>query len=448
MSEFDNHPTVKLVRSKTKIADDSISAFRIDYHWLRNLCLEAGADDVGFVEIDRPELDDQRQDILTTFSATKTLVCFVRRMNRENLRSPARTLSNLEFHYSIDEVTSIARKIVAALERHQVRALSTAVGFPMEMDRWPDDKMWIISHKVVATAAGLGHMGINRNLIHPKFGNFVTLDTILIDAEVSTYDRPIDYNPCLDCHLCVAACPVGAIEPDGHFNFTACYTHNYRDFLPGFAEWSENLAQSKNAHDYRKKTDQSESASTWQSLFWGENYKAAYCMAVCPAGEDVIGPFLKDRVGFVKKLVKPLQDKEETVYVVPGSDAEAYVARRFPHKKVRHASHGLLPSSIRGFLFWLPMAFQKHQSEKLNDVFHFTFIGAEERKVTIIIRNKELKIEEGHVDTATIHIISDSKTWIRFVNKEENIMLALLKGKIRVKGSLRLLAAFGKCFPS
>jgi short-subunit dehydrogenase len=33
--------------------------------------------------------------------------------------------------------------------------------------------------------------------------------------------------------------------------------------------------------------------------------------------------------------VKPLQDKEETVYVAPGSDAETHVARRFSHKKTK-----------------------------------------------------------------------------------------------------------------
>ena len=27
----------------------------------------------------------------------------------------------------------------------------------------------------------------------------------------------------------------------------------------------------------------------WQSLSYGANYRAAYCLAVCPAGEDVIG---------------------------------------------------------------------------------------------------------------------------------------------------------------
>jgi len=59
----------------------------------------------------------------------------------------------------------------------------------------------------------------------------------------------------------------------------------------------------------------------WQSLSFGANYKAAYCLAVCPAGEDVISPFKLDQKGFVSEIVKPLQKKEEAIYVVSRSDA-------------------------------------------------------------------------------------------------------------------------------
>jgi hypothetical protein len=79
----------------------------------------------------------------------------------------------------------------------------------------------------------------------------------------------------------------------------------------------------------------------WQSLSFGANYKAAYCMAVCPAGDGVIGPFLKDRKRFLEGVVQPLQKKSETVYVVPDSDAEDHVARRFPNKRAKRVSNGL-----------------------------------------------------------------------------------------------------------
>jgi len=66
----------------------------------------------------------------------------------------------------------------------------------------------------------------------------------LVDAEVTAYSRPIAYNPCLECKLCVAACPTGAISADGYFDFSACQTHNYREFMGGFTDWVEKIADS------------------------------------------------------------------------------------------------------------------------------------------------------------------------------------------------------------
>src|SRR5437868_7352419 len=39
----------------------------LDAAWLRQLRLDCGADDAGLVEISRPALDDQRDDILRSF---------------------------------------------------------------------------------------------------------------------------------------------------------------------------------------------------------------------------------------------------------------------------------------------------------------------------------------------------------------------------------------------
>ena len=98
------------------------------------------------------------------------------------------------------------RRIVAALEAKGIRAVNPAMGFPMEASRFPG-KTWLVAHKPIAEAAGMGVMGIHRNVIHPKFGNFILLGTVLLGAEVATLDEPLVYNPCLECKTLCGSLP-------------------------------------------------------------------------------------------------------------------------------------------------------------------------------------------------------------------------------------------------
>jgi alkyl sulfatase BDS1-like metallo-beta-lactamase superfamily hydrolase len=186
----------------------------------------------------------------------------------------------------------------------------------------------------------------------------------------------------------------------------------------------------------------------WQSLSFGPNYKAAYCLSVCPAGEDVIGPYLTDKPGFLKDVVHPLTEKEETIFVVPGSDAEDHVARRFPNKRTKRVGNGLRVRTIASFLRGLFLTFQAGKSKGLDAVYHFSFTGKEPNLATVTIRDGKLKVETGHVGTANLRITADSETWLGFLAKERSLLWAVLRRRIRIQGSLRLLLAFGKCFPS
>jgi len=113
------HPTVEAHRQRP--APEKISEL-LDAVWLRQLCLNAGADDVGFVEVDRPSLAEERPHIKRAFPHARSLISFVLRMNRDNVRSPARSVANSEFHHTGDEVNDVARRITAALERARIRA--------------------------------------------------------------------------------------------------------------------------------------------------------------------------------------------------------------------------------------------------------------------------------------------------------------------------------------
>ena len=446
MAKLDSHPTVLAIRAKAETAGQPARPGVLAADEIRQICLNHGADDAGFVSIDRPELDDQRAEILQFFPSTRTLISIICRMNREPVRNPLRSVANLEFHSTTDRINEIARDIVKVLEDRGHRAINPSAGFPMEMTEFPG-RIWVVSHKPVAVAAGLGQMGVHRNVIHPRFGNFIILGTVLIDAEISEQNLPIDYNPCLDCRLCVAACPVGAISPDGSFNFLSCYTHNYREFMGGFTDWVESIADSHSSESYRRKVTDGESASMWQSLAFGPNYKAAYCLAVCPAGEEVIGPFLRERSAFVESMVKPLQQKVETIYVQPNTDAESYVEKRFPHKQIRRVGSTLRPTSIESFLNGMHIVFQPGRSEGLNAVYHFRFTGSQAAECTVTISDQKIDVKQGLVGKCDLATTADSIQWIRFLRKEVSIVWLLLTLRVRLRGNPMLLVKFGKCFP-
>ena len=172
-------------------------------------------------------------------------------------------------------------------------------------------------------------------------------------------------------------------------------------------------------------------------------------MAVCPAGEDVIGPFLDDRKGFLETVVSPLQAKEETLYVVPGSDAQDHARKRFPHKTDqvgRQRTAARLDSRLLGE----PAA--RLPAEPIRRVWRRPTTsrspGQEPVVATVVIRDKTIRVEDGHVGSPDLSVTADSQAWLGFVRKERSLVWALLTRKIRLKGSPRLLVAFGKCFPS
>jgi len=79
-----------------------------------------------------------------------------------------------------------------------------------------------LSHKHVASAAGLGWIGRNNLLVNEKLGARVRLVSILTDLPL-TIDSPTLRN-CGSCRACLSVCPAGAIaERQEDFNHFQCY---------------------------------------------------------------------------------------------------------------------------------------------------------------------------------------------------------------------------------
>ncbi len=67
-----------------------------------------------------------------------------------------------------------------------------------------------ILEKSWAARSGLGWIGKNSLLVHPKLGSFVFIGELVVDLEIEMVDQKVP-DFCGTCTRCIEACPTGAI---------------------------------------------------------------------------------------------------------------------------------------------------------------------------------------------------------------------------------------------
>jgi epoxyqueuosine reductase len=81
--------------------------------------------------------------------------------------------------------------------------------------------------RALAVGAGLGFIGKNHALINPRLGPQIFLGEIItnLDLKSEIRNHKSEISPCDSCSNCVAACPTGALRPDGCFDATKCISY-------------------------------------------------------------------------------------------------------------------------------------------------------------------------------------------------------------------------------
>jgi epoxyqueuosine reductase len=95
--------------------------------------------------------------------------------------------------------------------------------------------------KELAERAGLGWIGKNTLLITEEFGSWIFLGEILLDIELEKDKKGV--NKCLDCEICLTACPSKALREPYSLNIEKCtafHTVNKKSDLPSWFPTDDN----------------------------------------------------------------------------------------------------------------------------------------------------------------------------------------------------------------
>lgn len=99
--------------------------------------------------------------------------------------------------------------------------ISETTGRPIRAKICVDTKP--LPERSLAQKAGLGFIGKQSQLLHPKFGPWLFLAELVTDLELEA-DTPY-VGSCGNCRICIDACPTGAIREDGHLDARRCVAY-------------------------------------------------------------------------------------------------------------------------------------------------------------------------------------------------------------------------------
>jgi epoxyqueuosine reductase len=110
--------------------------------------------------------------------------------------------------------------------REQAEAFGESGALPF-VDSYP------VAERELAALAGLGFIGRNTMLIHPKYGSGFFIGGLLLPNSLPYYSNFLDKSsspgvpghPCAQCRKCLDACPGGAITEDGFVDSRKCASY-------------------------------------------------------------------------------------------------------------------------------------------------------------------------------------------------------------------------------
>lgn len=231
-------------------------------HDLERLCLDQGFSSVGFVDIAATVDTSEYQEHLDRFrkwisNGQHAEMAYMargeeRRQDPRNLLGSARTLVALTFPYPKQLEQNSAKnpiryaKYLEGEDYHEKLSEKLEQVLKTLSQNYTFEAQICVDHRAIlertwAYFAGLGWIGKNTLLIHPKLGSFFFLCEILISLAPVKISEPAR-NICGHCTACIDACPTNALTPENGLNSEKCISYLTLEYRGDFKDPSLNLS--------------------------------------------------------------------------------------------------------------------------------------------------------------------------------------------------------------
>jgi len=196
-----------------------------NYSNLKKFCRDLGIDLFGVADI-----NEIKKDFVLSISLLERFdkaVCLGLTLSKSILEEIESAPTRLYFHHYRTAnalLDQIAFKTANFIEKKGYFALPIPAS---QIIDWQNQKAHL-SHKRIGYLAGLGWIGRNNLLVNKTAGSQFRIVSILTDMPLKM-DKPTK-QACVDCRLCIEACPVNAIkENPSDFEHLRCF-EKLKDF--------------------------------------------------------------------------------------------------------------------------------------------------------------------------------------------------------------------------
>ena len=171
---------------------------------------------------------EKRYDPRLLVEGTKSIVTVLYNYYPKQKPSETDNFKIAKYAYGADYHEVLKQKMRQLLEH-----IETQTG-PLEGSRVFVDSAPVLD-RAWAVKCGLGFIGKNTALIHPKKGSFFFIGHLFLPVELEATGTPLS-NRCGRCTKCLDACPTGALEAPFHIDARKCISYltiEYKGTLEG-----------------------------------------------------------------------------------------------------------------------------------------------------------------------------------------------------------------------